>query len=115
MLGLKSIAVPNYYTTNDEDFVLLRSRAEISGLAERLLRFPEPASLEARRRRIAAKLLRGSFDADFFSFQRFDPANPRPGATAMGEALGKRLLLLKRKPAGSPDGSPERFQSDEVI
>jgi hypothetical protein len=106
MLGLKSIAVPNYYTTDDEDFVLLHSRAEIPGLAGRLLRFPQPRSLEARQRRIVAKLLRGSFDADFFSFQRFDPARPPSGATALGKALGERLLLLKRKLARSLDGSP---------
>jgi len=104
MLGLKSIAIPNYYTTNDEDFILLRSRSEIEELPERVLATPEPADLAARQRRIVAKLVRGSFDSDFFTFQGFDPAHPPPGATAMGEALGKHLLLLKRSKADGSDG-----------
>ena len=97
ILGLISIVTPNYYTTDDNDFLLLRSRDEIPGLAERLLaRRPlDQIELDARHRRIVAKLLRGSFEADILSFQKFDPARPNPLASELGEGLGAWLLRLE--------------------
>lgn len=99
ILGLKSIATPNYYTTGDEDFVLLRSRAETPTLPGRILKMPDPTAetLAARHRRIVSKLLRGSFDADILSFQKFDPANPNPRAAELGCALGAQVLKLEQE------------------
>ena len=101
MLGLASIATPSYYTTGDEDFVLLRTRAEVPDLPRRVsaaLAAP-PAALEDRQRRIIAKLLRGSFAADFFSFQGFRPDDPNLGATELGRALSTRIAMLEAERA----------------
>jgi hypothetical protein len=97
ILGLKSIATPNYYTTGDQDFILLRSRAETGSLPRRVIEAadPTPEELAARHRRIVAKLLRGSFDADILSFQKFDPAKPNPRAAELGRALGVHVLRLE--------------------
>lgn len=92
LLGLKSVVTPNYYSTDDRDFVLLRSRADVPGLPTRLLAMPQPDDLRARQRRIVAKLMRGSFDADYFSFQNFDSRRPNPGATGFGRQLGRMLV-----------------------
>jgi hypothetical protein len=54
--------------------------------------FDDP--LEVRRERVIRHLLRGSFEADFFSFQRFDAKNPNPAARDLAKALGSRLDQL---------------------
>lgn len=101
MMGLASIATPNYYSTGDEDFVLLRARNEVPDLPRRVaeaLAAP-PESLGDRHRRITAKLLRGSFEGDFFSFQGFKREDPNPGATALGRALSARIATLESERA----------------
>jgi hypothetical protein len=93
LAGLKSVVTESYYA-NDEDFIVYRERHDVSGLPQRVLDMPTCADLRARRERIIAHLLRGSFAADFFSFQNFDPAQPAPGADGMALALGHHLDLL---------------------
>ena len=63
-------------------------------LPQRVLDQPACNDLQGRRERIIAHLLGGSFEADFFSFQGFDPANPAPGAQGLALALGHHLDLL---------------------
>ena len=93
LAGLTSVVTESYYA-EEPDFVLLRERAEVPGLAERAVanHFADP--VEARRERIITHLLRGSFEGDFFSFQRFDATQPSPGALRLARAIGQRLDQL---------------------
>lgn len=93
LLGNVSITGEAYYVTGD-DFVVLHEWRDLEGLAEALAGRAPPASLHDRQARIIANLLRGSFDADFFSFKAFDPAQPNPAATELGRRLGERLRAL---------------------
>lgn len=97
MLGKRSIVAPNYYTTPG-DFVEFSNRSEIPTLASRLFTVPPPEDLVKRQTRIVANLMRGSFDADFFSFQGFDPISPPPSVAELGRSLGARIAQL------GPDG-----------
>lgn len=97
LLGLNSIVVENYYTTPG-DFILMRSRADVADLPERVMEAPPPGALEERQRRIVANLLQGSFDADFFSFKDFDSKAPSPSVAALAQALGDEMACL------GPDG-----------
>jgi len=93
LAGLTSVVTESYYA-QEPDFVMLRERAEVVALAQRseACRFADP--VETRRERIITHLLRGSFDADFFSFQRFDPTQPNPAALGLAHSLGQRLDQL---------------------
>ncbi|HYH42454.1 MAG TPA: alpha/beta hydrolase family protein [Burkholderiales bacterium] len=93
LAGLTSIVTESYYA-NDRDFVLFREPSELSGLPERIEKFPPDGSLEARRRNIIEPLLRGSFEADFFTFRNFDRKRSEEGPRALAGALGHRLDLL---------------------
>ena len=93
LLGKHSIVAESYYTT-PEDFILFGSRADLRDLPRRVLESPPRANLEERQRHIVAKLLQGSFDADFFSFRSFNPAAPSPTVRAMAERLGDELASL---------------------
>lgn len=97
LLGNVSITGEAYYVT-DDDFVVLRDRDDVAALPGRVAARRPPASLHDRQARIIANLLQGSFDADFFSFRGFDPANPDPAAADLGRRLGARLRAL------GPDG-----------
>ena len=93
LAGLTSVVTESYYA-EEPDFVLLRERAEVPGLAERAEanHFADP--VETRRERIITHLLRGSFEGDFYSFQRFDATQPSPGALRLARAIGQRLDQL---------------------
>ncbi len=93
LAGLTSVVTESYYAT-DPDFLIFRERGEVANLAQRVLAsaFVEP--VEVRRERIIANLLRGSFEADFFSFQGFDPERPSASALGLARALGRRLDQL---------------------
>lgn len=93
LAGLKSVVTESYYAS-DEDFIIYRERADVAAVPQRVLAAPACTDLPVRRERIIAHLLRGSFEADFFSFQNFDPAKPAPGAEGMALALGRHLDLL---------------------
>ena len=93
LLGKHSIVTESYYTTPD-DFILLRSREELKDLPRRVLDSPPRENLAERQRHIVAKLLQGSFDADFFSFKGFNPAAPSPTVKALAEHLGDELASL---------------------
>lgn len=97
LLGNISVCCEAYYVT-EGDFVVLRDTASLDNLSALLAARAPPASLHDRQARIIANLLRGSFDADFFSFRDFDPANPNPATAELGRALGERIRLL------GPDG-----------
>jgi hypothetical protein len=90
LLGLKSITTENYYTTPG-DFILLKQRSDIARLPAMVAAMPVPDDLPARQNRIIANLMQGSFESDFFSFQKFDPASPSAGATELGQLLGAEL------------------------
>jgi hypothetical protein len=93
LLGKVAVGTDSYYT-NDNDFVIFRERGDVPGLPARSESMGlEPASLRARQERIIRKLLRGSFEGDFFSFRNFDPSRAEP-ALQLAQALGKRLNRL---------------------
>ncbi len=93
LLGNHSIACEAYYVT-EGDFIVIRSSADVAGISRILDNRPGRASPASRQARIIENLLRGSFDADFFSFKGFDPAAPNPAAAALGVALGERIRAL---------------------
>lgn len=97
LLGNISITGEAYYVTTD-DFLVLREARDLEALPGKVAGRMPPASLHDRQARIIANLLQGSFDADFFSFQGFDPARPNPAAAELGRRLGERLRAL------GPDG-----------
>lgn len=97
LLGNISITGEAYYVTAD-DFLVLHEARDLEGLAARVAGRAPPPSLHDRQARIIANLLQGSFDADFFSFKGFDPAQPNPATAELGRRLGERLRAL------GPDG-----------
>lgn len=97
LLGNISVVGEAYYVTAD-DFVVTRTWGDLADLPRTLVERSPPADLPKRQARIIENLLRGSFDADFFSFKDFDPARPDPAAAELGRQLGKRIRAL------GPDG-----------
>lgn len=93
LLGKKSVATASYYT-NESDFILYGSTGEISQLPQRVEAATVAADLESRQRRIIGKLMRGSFEGDFFSFKNFRPHEGQEGARALALNLGERLRPL---------------------
>ena len=93
LAGLTSVVTESYYA-GDPDFVIFRERDEVPNLAQRVLANAFMDPVEVRRERIIASLLRGSFKADYFSFQGFNPERPSAGALDLAHALGQRLDLL---------------------
>lgn len=93
LTGKKSITTSCYYTT-PEDFIHINTRAEVAGLPARVEATDVPADLGPRQRRIITNLLKGSFVSDFFSFQGFDAANPKPTVTELGKQFGEEIALL---------------------
>lgn len=119
LLGLKSVTAEAYYVPSEDDFVVLRTWAQLPDLPRRLHETTPPADLHGRQARIVARLLQGSFDADFFSFQGFDAQAPDEATAELGRQLGARLRLLgpdgedwhgRHMPmgGGGHDGSPLR-------
>lgn len=97
LLGNVSICGEAYYVT-EGDFVILRSLADLDRLTTTVDSWKPPESLPDRQARIVANLLRGSFDAEFYSFRGFDPARPDPATAQLARRLGERLRAL------GPDG-----------
>ncbi|GAA0645335.1 hypothetical protein [Brevundimonas lenta] len=93
LLGNVSVTCGAYYVTAD-DFVVLENQADVERLPAALATLTRPFSLHDRQARIIANLLRGSFDADFFSFRDFDPKAPNPAAAELGRRLGERIRAL---------------------
>ena len=82
------------YYAQDQDFLVFRHRSEVAGLAARAAGHHHEAPLHERRERIIGHLLRGSFDGDYYSFMKFNPAQPNPAALQLAQALGRRLDQL---------------------
>lgn len=97
MLGNISVTANAYYVTAD-DFVVLDRWTDLEGLVDAVTTRAPPASLHERQVRIVDNLLRGSFPADFFSYQKFDPTRPDAATAALGQELGARIRAL------GPDG-----------
>ena len=93
LAGLPSVVTESYYA-RDPDFLVFRERSEVAGLGNLVLHHQFADPIEQRRERVIGQLLQGSFEADFFSFQHFDPASPSPGARSLAKALGHRLDRL---------------------
>jgi len=91
--GLKSVVTESYYT-NEDDFILFGRRADIGTLPARAAAATLDVPLIQRQRRIIRRLLRGSFEGDFFSFKGFNAQKPSPGALGLAKALGRRLDQL---------------------
>lgn len=98
LLGLKSVATPTYYVT-DDDFVLFNQPEEIEQLPQRVEKAtaPEPQALHARQMRIISHLLRGSFTGNFFSFKRFRTEKAEFAVKELARELGARLAIVVRK------------------
>ncbi len=95
LLGKTSVVTDSYYT-NDDDFVVFRSREEIRDLPQRAMADRlQTVDLPTRHKRIVRQLLKGSFDGDLFSFKNFNPAQPTHAASQLGLALGQRLSELE--------------------
>lgn len=91
LAGLNSVVTESYYT-NETDFIIFRSRAEVESLPARVVkRNLSEAPLAQRQRRMISNLLKGSFDGDFFSFKHFDERAPTVSALDLAKALGQRL------------------------
>ena len=93
LAGLTSVVTESYYA-QDQDFLVFRHRSEVAGLAARAAGHQHEAPLHERRERIIGHLLRGSFDGDYYSFMKFNPAQPNPAALQLAQALGRRLDQL---------------------
>jgi len=96
LAGKKSIVTRCYYS-NDEDFIILSRRHEVTGLPEAVERMAPPSVLAERQRRIVAHLLRGSFDSDFFCFKNFEPKTPSAAVADLGAKIGSRIARLRRR------------------
>lgn len=107
LAGAKSITTRNYYTT-EGDFILLENRDQVPSLPQMVEAFPVVQDLSARQRRIVAKLLKGSFPSDFFSFKGFDPENPSNGATELGQIVGQEIRQLMAVQPNQQEGDGPR-------
>lgn len=91
LAGLKSVVTESYYS-NDQDFIVFRSRAEVDSLPARVAQADyRDVPLADRQRRLISEILRGSFDGDFFSFKQFDARAPAASALGLARALGRYL------------------------
>lgn len=93
MLGKTAVATDNYYT-NEQDFVIYRSRDEIPALPERTRQFAMNEPLREIQTRLVRDLLKGCFVGDYATFRGFDPAAPSPGARELGRNLGDHVAAL---------------------
>ena len=93
LLGNISVVGEAYYVTED-DFVVIGTWDDLGNLPRKLMDRHPPSALPDRQARIIENLLRGSFDADFFSFKGFNPARPNPAAAELGRRLGERIRAL---------------------
>ena len=93
LLGNISVVGEAYYVTED-DFVVIGTWDDLGNLPRKLMDRHPPSALPDRQARIIENLLRGSFDADFFSFKSFNPARPNPAAAELGRRLGERIRAL---------------------
>lgn len=98
LLGNVSVTGEAYYVT-EGDFVVLRHAGDLDNLVEAIAADDAGGALRARQERIVEHLLRGSFDADFLTLLRFDPAAPDPETAELGRRLGRQLRAL------GPDGA----------
>lgn len=97
LAGKTSIVTDSYYT-NQDDFIIFRKREEIKALPERAQADRHKGvNLQERQERIIGKLLRGSFEGDFFSFRDFDDKQPSSFALQLARALGQRLNQLSEQ------------------
>lgn len=97
MLGKTAVVTDNYYT-NENDFVIYRTRADIPRLPERTAAFEITDPLHEVQTRVVRDLLKGCFVGDYATFRRFDPANPSPDATTLGRNLGDHVAALLERP-----------------
>lgn len=91
--GVTSVAYRSYYAT-PEDFVMFSKRSEIPGLPGRTKAYVLQNDLERLRIRLIGRLLRGSFDGDFFSFKAFDESEANDGARQLAKNFGRRVARL---------------------
>ncbi len=92
LIGKKSIVVENYYST-PEDFIYIDSY-NVDGLAQRVKDFPKPMDLPERQQRVMRRLMTGSFDGDFFSFERYVKGSECEKTTRVSEAAREHLAQL---------------------
>lgn len=90
MLGLTAIATESYCST-DEDFVLLRQRADAARLPEMVAAFRNDSSAEERQARIAAKLRRSSFAGDYMTVVGFRAHSDHAPLAELGRNIGEAL------------------------
>lgn len=91
LAGKTSVVTDSYYT-NEQDFVIFRSRDEVQDLPRRAMADQlKVVDTQRKGERIVRQLLRGSFDGDLFSFMNFDIAQPSKAASQLALTLGQRL------------------------
>lgn len=97
LLGNASVTGQAYYVV-DEDFLVLKTIADLAEMPDRLLNASAPPSLNDRQGRIITHVLKGSFDGPFMSLFGFKAAAPSEEAGQLGRELGQQMRLL------GPDG-----------
>lgn len=90
MLGLTPIATPSYCST-EEDFVLLKSRADAVRMPEIVAAFAPGTTPEERQERLAAKLYRSSFPGDYMTVVGFRAHSDHAPLAELGRNIGAAL------------------------
>ena len=97
LAGLNSVVTESYYS-NDDDFIVFRSRSEVETLPSRVLQASQcGVALPERQWRLISNLLRGSFDGELFSFKRFDARAPAASVLGLAKSLGRHLDELSEE------------------
>lgn len=94
LIGEIAVTGEAYYVTDHRDFVVVSDFSDVSSLPDRVASRNAPVSLHERQYRIIERLMRGSFNADFYSFRGFDAAKPNSKATELGRQLGMQMRKL---------------------
>lgn len=73
--GLCSVVTEAYYA-NEQQYLHVRNFKEIDDVAKRIERWSPPSDLPAARREMIGHLVAASVDGDYFTWRKFDRANP---------------------------------------
>lgn len=93
LAGKKSVVTDSYYS-NEEDFIVFRSRDEIHSLPARVESKSFSSPLEIRQQRIVEHLMKGSFDGDIFTFKGFDKSSPSEKISVLAKSLRQQIINI---------------------
>lgn len=103
LFGLKSVVTPAWYAS-PEQFITFDTRDEVRRLPQRVLEWSRPGTLEDAQRAIIARILKGSFPGDFFTFKGFEREKAPPAVRDLAIEFGKFVrtyLDLGRSKSGA--------------